>query len=151
MLRIDTAVTTKYQSGWGAEVEFAAQLVKGLAGDRQVGYTRYGPHRADIEFTVEGIMARDRLSRGQMKVLVYALLLAQACALAEATGRRALIMMDDLSAELDSDHIGQLIERIAVLGFQSFITSSDQRFGSYLAGVEHRMFHVEHGRFLEVI
>lgn len=151
MLRVDTAVSVAYRSGWSTETEFAAQLANSLAGDRRVGYTRYGPHRADIDFSVDGVMVRERLSRGQIKVLVYALLLAQACVLADLTGRRGLIMMDDLAAELDSEHIGQLIGKIASLGFQSLVTSSDRHFVSYLSSVEHRVFHVEHGRFTEVI
>jgi DNA replication and repair protein RecF len=151
MLQIDTPVTISYRSGWGVELEFAAQLAKALAGDRRFGYTRFGPHRADIDFLAGGVLAREILSRGQMKVLIYALMLAQACVLAEATGRRGLIMMDDLAAELDSHCIGQLVERIASLGFQSIITSSDPRFRGYLEQVDHRMFHVEHGRFMEVL
>jgi len=151
MLRIETPVSASYRSGWEVEVEYAAQLAKSLAGDRRVGYTRFGPHRADMDFTIGGVIAREHLSRGQVKVLMYALLLAQARALADITGGRGLILMDDLAAELDSDHVGQLIERIASLGFQSLITSSDHRFGSYFARVEHRMFHVEHGCFMEVI
>jgi DNA replication and repair protein RecF len=144
-------VTISYRSGWGKDIEFAIQLVNALAGDRRLGYTRYGPHRADIEFCVGGVLVKETFSRGQMKVLIYALLLAQACVLAETTGRRGLIMMDDLGAELDSQHIGRLIEKITGLGFQSLITSSDPHFISYLERVDHRMFHVEHGRFTEVI
>jgi DNA replication and repair protein RecF len=151
MLRFETTVTIKYRPGWGTDIEFATQLVKALAGDRRLGYTRYGPHRADIDFTAGGVLVRESFSRGQTKVLTYALLLAQACVLAQATGRTGLIMMDDLGAELDSQHIGRLIEKVAGLGFQSIITSSDQNFRSYLARVDHRMFHVEHGRFTEVI
>jgi DNA replication and repair protein RecF len=151
LLRIDAAVSLNYRPGWDANTDFAAQLTKSLTGDRRLGYTRLGPHRADVDFSVAGVLVREHLSRGQIKVMVYALFLAQACVLAEATGRRGLIMMDDLAAELDSHHTGQLIEKIAGLGFQSLITSSDQHFRNYVSGVSHKMFHVEHGRFTEVI
>lgn len=151
MLDIETTLNINYRCGWGEDVDFAVQLARGLSGDRRFGYTRYGPHRADIDFTIGGVLVRECLSRGQTKVLVYALYLAQACVLAEATGRRGLIMMDDLAAELDSHHIGRLIEKISHLGFQSLITSSDPGFIDHLRGIGHKLFHVEHGVFTEVI
>ncbi|MGD9730399.1 MAG: DNA replication/repair protein RecF [Gammaproteobacteria bacterium] len=151
ILRIDTTVDLKYRSGWASDTDLADQLARGLEGDRRSGYTRIGPHRADIDFVTGGIAVRERLSRGQMKVLVYALYLAQACTLAEITGRRALILMDDLAAELDAHHIEQLIEKINALGFQSIVTSSDPDFRRHVTPVDHKMFHVEHGVFTEVI
>lgn len=151
ILRIESKVSLSYRPGWDTDVDLAVQLAQALGGDRRLGYTRYGPHRADIDFTAGGVPVRERLSRGQIKVLVYAAFLAQACVLAEATGRRGLIMMDDLAAELDRQHIDQLIEKIATLGFQSIITSSDPEFRGHVEPVGHKVFHVEHGRFTEVI
>lgn len=151
LLRIETTVTMRYRAGWGEETAFADQLTRSISGDRRAGYTRFGPHRADIDFTVDGVLVKERLSRGQTKVLVYALLLAQACVLAETTGRRGLIMMDDLAAELDSHHIGKLMERINALGFQSLITSSDPAFSEQWGTQVKKRFHVEHGVFKEVV
>ncbi len=151
LLRIDAAIRLEYRPGWAADGGLAGQLGRSLEGDRRLGYTRVGPHRADIDFMVQGSPVRERLSRGQMKVLVYALYLAQVCTLMEITGRRALIMMDDLAAELDGRHIDRLIEKIGLLGFQSIITSSDPAFRRHVASLPHRMFHVEHGVFQEVI
>lgn len=151
VLRIDGAIRLEYRPGWGSDKDFSEQLSKGLEGDRRLGYTRIGPHRADIDFTVHGSLVRERLSRGQMKVLVYALYLAQARTLAEITGRTALIMMDDLAAELDGQHIDQLLGKISVLGFQSIITTSDPAFRRHVVDIPHKMFHVEHGVFIEVI
>ncbi|MBK8164050.1 MAG: DNA replication/repair protein RecF [Gammaproteobacteria bacterium] len=151
MLRIDSAIDLKYRSGWASDADLAVQLAKGLEGDRRSGYTRIGPHRADIEFVTGGIPVRECLSRGQMKVLVYALYLAQACTLAEITGGRGLILIDDLAAELDAQHIEQLILKISALGFQTIVTSSDPEFRRHVVRVDHKMFHVEHGVFTEVI
>lgn len=151
LLRIDCAIDTRYRQGWSSEKDLAGQLADALPGDRRLGYTRFGPHRADIDFSADGVMVRERLSRGQMKVLVYALFLAQACTLAETTDRRCLILMDDLAAELDSDHIGQLIEKIRMLDFQTFITSSDTGFARYVGEGDRKLFHVEHGRLTEML
>lgn len=151
VLRIDGAIELEFRPGWGADRELAEQLEKGLEGDKRLGYTRMGPHRADIDFTSQGILVRECLSRGQLKVLVHALYLAQACALAEITGRRALIMMDDLAAELDGQHIDQLVGKVKALGFQSIITTSDPGFLQHIQDIPHKMFHVEHGEFTEVI
>lgn len=151
ILRVDAAIGIEYRSGWDAGRELLEQLEKGLEGDKRLGYTRIGPHRADIEFMIQGTLVRERLSRGQMKVLVHALYLAQARALAEITGRHALIMMDDLAAELDGQHIDQLVGRVNALGFQSIITTSDPGFRHHVRDLPHKMFHVEHGVFTEVI
>lgn len=151
VLRVDAAIGLELRPGWGADRDLAEQLEKGLEGDKRLGYTRMGPHRADIDVTIEGALVRERLSRGQIKVLVHALYLAQARALAEMTGRRALIMMDDLAAELDGQHIDQLVGRVNALGFQSIITTSDPGFRHHVQDLPHKMFHVEHGVFMEVI
>ena len=64
-------------SGWkDCEYSFAESLKHNLAGDLRAGFTRSGPHRADIDFRVGRLDAGDVLSRGQIKTLVCALKLA---------------------------------------------------------------------------
>ena len=45
--------------------------------DLKSGVTSYGPHRADIYFKVNHYPAQDVLSRGQKKILILALKIAQ--------------------------------------------------------------------------
>ncbi len=145
LLRLSDRIDASYRPGWDENLELADALKKGLMADRALGYTRQGPHRADIVFIRRGSQVREDLSRGQMKTLVCALYLAQAAAFSEITGRKLVMLLDDLTAELDAQHSRRLLEKIHELGLQTFITSSETRLPGYLDSTEHKVFHVEHG------
>jgi len=121
----------------------AVQLVQKIEQDSRIGYTRYGPHRADIRITSEGIPASKRLSRGQQKLLVYALHLAQAGIQYEMLNESPVLLIDDLSAELDSRHFSILLEHIQDMGMQTIMTSVKAVESHTNDNV--RLFHVEHG------
>jgi DNA replication and repair protein RecF len=151
LLRMEETVDIGYRPGWNTETGLAAQLMDSFPEDRRAGYTRLGAHRAYLDFKVNGILVREVLSRGQLKVLVYALYLAQACTLAEITGKRGLILMDDLAAELDKHHINRLMAKITAMGFQVFITSSDLQFADHIQTSGRMLFHVEQGKFVKMV
>lgn len=151
LLEIDDEISTRYEPGWDSETPYPARLQQALRGDRAAGFTRFGPHRADIAFLVDGAPLHERLSRGQIKVLVYALNLAQALSLDALTGHRPLLMLDDLTAELDERHARRLLDRIGEFDLQAIITSSEPRLARYLDDRERKMFHVEHGKLVEVL
>lgn len=144
-------IEPEYRPGWDEGVDFRTAMKRSLAGDRALGYTRFGPHRADIVFTRGGSPVREDLSRGQLKSLVCALYLAQAEALARRSGRRALISIDDVTAELDERHSRRLVEKVWTLGLQAFVTTSEERIRGYLRDMEHKVFHVEHGGVREMV
>lgn len=145
LLRLSDRIEAVYRPGWDESMPLGDALKRGLAADRALGYTRQGPHRADIAFMRKGSQVREDLSRGQMKTLVCALYLAQAAAFGEITGRRLVLLLDDLTAELDEQHSRRLLEKVHELDLQTFITSSETRLPSYLDSTEHKVFHVEHG------
>lgn len=151
LLRIEDRIEASYSPGWEDGEELGTALKRSLPADRVIGYTRLGPHRADIVFRRGSAAVREDLSRGQIKVLVCALHLAQAAAFGEATGRQVLLLIDDLTAELDEFHAGRLLERVVAMRLQTFITSAEPRLHSLLSGVTHKLFHVEHGEVREVI
>ena len=76
-------LTLGYYSGWSANRHYADILEETLVRDLQLGYTQRGPQRADIKFTLHGVNAVERLSRGQQKLVVIALKLAQGKLLSE--------------------------------------------------------------------
>jgi DNA replication and repair protein RecF len=151
LLEIRDSITAHYQPGWDIGLTYADALRQALRGDLAAGFTRFGPHRAEIEFLIDGIPLHERLSRGQLKVLVYALNLAQALSLTALTGRQSLLMLDDLTAELDERHTRCLLDKIGEFDLQVFITGSGTQFSRYLEGRDYKMFHVEHGRLVEVL
>lgn len=135
-----------YKRGWNAEETLENALKTAFSRDQALGYTTVGPHRADLEFEIEGIPAKIVLSRGQLKLFICALFLARSEALFEKTGKKCLFMIDDLNAELDNKAARLLIERLECLQAQVIITAIEKEpLVGLLKDREYQMFHVEHG------
>ena len=92
-----------YRRGWDAARSYGDALNESLDSDRDQGFTQRGPQRADVRAQVEGYAAAETLSRGQQKLLIIAMKLAQVALLAER-GTPTLLLVDDLPSELDSVH-----------------------------------------------
>lgn len=141
-------LSVEFTPGWPEDQDYATVLKESLYRDRQYGYTRYGPQRADLKFCVDGKPADEVLSRGQQKVFVAALKLAQGRMLRSA-GKSSLFLFDDLPSELDEDKQGRLVEYLRDMQSQVFITGIQREaVDGLLAGKrieEKAMFHVKHG------
>lgn len=134
-----------YRRGWSGDHALPDALRDSRPRDLRLRTTTVGPHRADLSFSVDGVAARDRVSRGQQKVLAAAFVLAQASLRASGDAPVGCLMLDDPAAELDVDKLGKLLAVIAELPSQLIVTSVSER---GLEGIEiHRRFHVEQGRF----
>lgn len=112
-----------YQRGWNPEQALEEILAEGLDQDRRQGFTRYGPHRASFQLRVGERSLEARLSRGQQKLLVIALILAQARLFTAQRGASCILLVDDLPAELDSVHRERVMRHLAGLDIQLFITA----------------------------
>jgi DNA replication and repair protein RecF len=146
---VGPGVGIAYRRGWAADHSLQDALVESRARDLRVKTTTVGPHRADLTFSVEGSQARDRVSRGQQKMLAAAFILAQVAVRAEGPGPRATLMLDDPAAELDVDNLGKLLAAIAEIPSQLVVTSVHER---GLQGIRiGRAFHVEQGRFAPML
>ena len=137
-----------YYSGWSANRHYADILEETLVRDLQLGYTQRGPQRADIKFTLHGVNAVERLSRGQQKLVVIALKLAQGKLLSELEGRKCVFLVDDLAAELDWTHRQEICKQLIDLETQVFVTSvgADELKECWPKEVKIKMFHVKHGQ-----
>ncbi len=145
------SLTTRYERGWRGNESYQQYLERSTEGDRQCGYTRHGPHRADIGIELDGTPARERVSRGEQKMLATALRLAQAELLRERTGVECVLLVDDLAAELDRERRRVLLELLARTGCQVFITATEPDSITEDATWIDSMFHVEHGVIKEVV
>jgi DNA replication and repair protein RecF len=134
-----------FACGWRQEVSFLEALRSSLPQDREYGFTRLGPHRADIIFKVGNRPARDTVSRGQQKLLVIALLLAQVALLNEVTTLRPVILVDDLAAELDIHHRQRLLTVLAELKAQVILTVTERQVLPASGELPIQWFHVEQG------
>ncbi len=146
-------IEIRYWRGWAQDQELATLLQQGFASDSQLGYTQYGPQRANLVITVDGIPAKDYLSRGQQKLFVYAMRLAQGILLQQQnSNKRCLYLIDDLPAELDESRRQALFTILADLDSQIFITGVDAALLDPLLEVDlTEMFHVKHGELAQLI
>jgi DNA replication and repair protein RecF len=137
--------------GWAAERSLPEALDRSWARDRERGLTHVGPHRADVHIRVSDALARERVSRGQQKLVAAAMLLGQLRCDAAQGSPTAALLVDDPAAELDLRGFGALLEEILTLPLQLFVTALD----SANPGIERldmaARFHVEHGKVTRLI
>ncbi|MDF1765539.1 MAG: DNA replication/repair protein RecF [Gammaproteobacteria bacterium] len=144
-----------YDRGWAAGAGLAEELVRTRDADRRYGSTQTGPHRADIQVRLTRHPAVEILSRGQQKVLVCALKIAQGRLLSGAIGSNCLYLVDDLPSELDPENRARVFASLLSLDAQLFVTcveleslgaASTEALFAPLSAHEMAQFHVEHGR-----
>ena len=144
-------VTLEYMQGWSKGADISEVLDDDLERDISSGNTSHGAHRADVKIFVDGVLAADCLSRGQSKLLVYALKLAQASQYREMSGQGCLFLLDDLPAELDAENQKDVMGYLNSLECQYFVTGVDKKdFSGLSEGVRGYMFHVEHGAVTDI-
>jgi len=144
-------ITMQYRAGWEAETPLNELLASNRDKDRELGYSRYGPQRADLVFKRNGVAAKERLSRGQQKLLVSALVLGQAQMLSNITGKPGTVLIDDISAELDATHCANLMKVLLATGSQIVVTAITAEQLPDISEEQPAMFHVEHGEVKEVV
>lgn len=91
--------------------------------ERTHATTLIGPHRDEVEFTINQTPARSYGSQGQQRTLVLALKLAELKLIEEVVGEPPLLLLDDVLAELDLNRQNQLLEAIQDR-FQTLITTT---------------------------
>jgi len=140
---LDADVSVSYQAGWGTSESFADAIERSADRDARYGATQVGPHRADVSVKVAGHVAKERVSRGQQKLLAAALTLAQLSVQESRHPGRSALLLDDPAAELDADNLGRLLAVVRTLPVQLFVTALRPD----LPGLGHpgALFHVEHG------
>ena len=151
LLGIKESITIKYQAGWQVERDYSETLDEAFERDRAVGYTRKGPHRADLDFRVNGVPVHEYFSRGQQKLLVSALMVAQADVYRQRKGSSGLLLIDDLDAELDKEHVEIFLAMIDEIEAQVFVTTTNKNLLATHKTNGYKLFHVEHGCIEEVL
>ncbi len=151
-------ISIGYVCGWGEgdslAPSYAEALDRTMVRDYHQGYTQLGSHRADLKVTLNNQAAAELLSRGQQKLLVCALKIAQGYVFSQITGRKTLYLVDDLPAELDERHRTLLAHWLDAMDTQVFITGVDQEslvsIWKDKPSAAVKLFHVEQGKVAEV-
>jgi DNA replication and repair protein RecF len=101
-----------------------AELAERVDGDLERGFSGHGPHRDELAFKREGRELRAYGSRGQQRLGLLALLLAEREELAAERGAAPLLLLDDVMSELDAtrrERLTTLLRR----GGQAVITTTE--------------------------
>lgn len=144
-------ITLKYYAGWDGNKQLQDVFIENLHRDCRYGITHCGPHRSDFYLMINNRYAKEYVSRGQLKLCVLALKLAQIQILPEKFSKIGCFLIDDFSAELDSNNKRKLLKFLANLNMQVFITANEiNQFGDFSFINNSKLFHVEHGNIKQV-
>ena len=89
------------------------------------GYTSAGPHRDDIALYLDGHAASESASRGELRTIMLAFKLLEVELQAHHSGKKPLILLDDVFSELDVTREQHLMKSLE--SYQTIITATDLR------------------------
>lgn len=138
----EVAVDLEFRPGWSEAEGLPQHLHRVNATEKQRGFTMVGPHRADIRLQTDDGPARDRLSRGQQKVVALCLRLAQG-QLMWQNNRTPIVLWDDWQSELAEDTQRAALALVRRQPMQVILSSPQHQWPADSPPPEH-MFHVEH-------
>lgn len=142
-------LSVRYRPGWREGIDFAQALARSVDRDRATGVTGVGPHRADLEVQIDGASIDVAASRGEQKLVVAALVLAQVTLWEQRSGRRSILLVDDPAAELDGTALARLMAAVRKLDAQLLVTGLSESVLEPEPG--YPVFHVEQGRVEPVV
>lgn len=139
-----------YYKGWDRKQTgkgLAAILEEQLSTDIHRQYTHAGAHQADIVFDLSTRKAKQLLSRGQQKIILIALKLAQA----SLVPNHCIYLLDDIAAELDAPHLSRLMDCLSKIKGQLFLTALDEvTLNKFTHFSELKTYAIKAGRFATV-
>jgi DNA replication and repair protein RecF len=131
-----------YRAGWAKDRTMAEALEQSWNHDQELGATQVGPHRAELSIRLDDAAVKDRISRGQQKLLAASLLVAQVKLFPE-DGVRPTLLLDDPAAELDDQRLGGLIVEVSQQSVQLIVTTLHGEFAAF--GTPGRRFSIKQG------
>ena len=114
--------------------------------DMHRGSASVGPHRDDLAVVFDAREARTHASQGQHRALTLALKSAEMEFLASTLGKRPLLLLDDVSSELDPDRTHALFSFLREQRGQVLLTTTRAELIDTGATTDRRDFRVENGR-----
>jgi DNA replication and repair protein RecF len=121
----DHQVELTYYRGWPKDQALADVLTHHFEQDRKIGHTQYGPQRADLRVKVNGLPASEVLSRGQQKLLICSLKIAQGLLLQEHTNHVPIFLLDDIVSEFDVQNATKIFQQLLLLEAQLLVSVID--------------------------
>ena len=134
-------ISLSFCPGFNKNTPFKDVLMENLPKDRILCRTTNGPHKRFFKINVKNTDASLILSRGQQKIASIILHLVQREIIKNDAGINPILLMDDISSELDKDNANLMLKYLVNNNIQTVMTSIENNHFSNTAGV--CMFHVE--------
>ncbi len=119
------ALGAQYAPGGDEDVAACLEALRDGRGlDARSKRTHFGPHRDDLELVIDGHPARVVASQGQHRAITLALKIAELTSIAAARALLPILLLDDVSSELDADRTAALFDHLATTESQIFLTTT---------------------------
>lgn len=129
LLGLELSLT--YRNGWLKGHSMTDALQQSWSHDLETGATQVGPHRAELSIRLDGTPVKDRISRGQQKLLAAALLVAQIKLFPEDSPVQPTLLLDDPAAELDDERLANLIREVSSQSVQLIVSTLHGEFPAF--------------------
>ena len=130
------------------EKALLASLKAHAAEERRRFSTAVGPHRDDLHFGLNGRSTRHFASQGQQRSFVLALKMAEIEFITRCFGAPPVLLLDDMTSELDRERNANLMEFLKKREMQVFITTTALQ-NVALEGTQHtRTFRISEGKII---
>lgn len=121
----ELSLEVRYEAGGADDVDEAQHhLRERRRADAASKRAGFGPHRDDLAFDIDGHPARVVASQGQHRAITLALKLAERDCIATARGVLPILLLDDVSSELDAERTEALFTHLASTQSQIFLTTT---------------------------
>jgi DNA replication and repair protein RecF len=118
-------VAYRPRSDAGEASELASELGERRSGDVERGFTTHGPHLDEVALERDGRSLRRYGSQGQQRLGLLALLFAERAALGDVGRPHPLLLLDDVTSELDPQARERLVRLLEVSGGQAVVTATE--------------------------
>lgn len=108
-----------------------------------------GPHRDDIEISVNGTTAKSFSSRGEMRSILLALKTAETALYDDIWGESPLVLLDDVASELDIGRRSALVSFLREKGSQVLMTTTEAENIPLFGNNEDTLFRVSEGKIID--
>lgn len=142
----DLSLGVDYAPGGSPDREEAFDTLRqSRRADGQRRRTGFGPHRDDLTFTLDDHPARVVASQGQHRAITLALKLAELRCIATSRGVQPILLLDDVSSELDADRSAALFAHLSRTQSQIFLTTTRRELIVTSPDAERRDWRIEGG------
>lgn len=134
-------LSINYSRGYDKNYSFSSILQQNMEKDIILKRTTAGPHRRTFDLLIKNKPAHEILSRGQQKIASIILHLLQRELIKTYTEINPIVLMDDISSELDNDNANLMLKYLLNNNIQTIMTSIENK--RFLDEKDLTMFYVE--------